>query len=185
MNYAQAAEQYLGLQEDAGPNLDHAGVITAMLASVGVGPGNSWCAAFVSQCFRDAGAQGFPFSGGSQAIRLAFEDKGLMTHDPQELLNWGGAIGGWTDVADSAHGHVFCVVERFTDKSGAIVGIGTIEGNTGPDGGANGDGCYRKRRELKGDGLFYPVDPSGNVIGPGHELWFCNPSIYRGGVIWQ
>lgn len=175
-----------GLTEDAGRNCDKKGVITAMLHFVGVAPGNSWCAAFVSWAFNKAGAgTKFPYSGSSQALKAAFKQQGHLFTDPDELNACLGAIAGWTDVNDPWHGHVFIVSERYT-LNGRVVAIGTLEGNTNGAGAANGDGAYHKKRVLALDGLFYPVDKDGNHCGPGHALWFCNTSsIGPAGQWWE
>ena len=183
-NYKLAAIPYVGITEDAGPNNDSKGRITAMLKAVGCPPGSSWCAAFVSQVFRDCGSNAFPMSGSSQAIKREFDKKALLSEEPNDLLKWSGAVAGWTDENDSMHGHIFLVTERFTDVNGHLTGIGSIEANTGASGQANGDGCYHKRRNLYSDGKFYPVDGSGAKTGPGHFIWFCNTSHLTGGSIW-
>lgn len=185
MNYVQAGMQYVGIVEDAGPNMDHAGRITAMLASVGAAPGSPWCAALVSQCFRDAGAGGlFPYSASSQAIKQAFKQRGLMSTDPQAILGWHGAIGGWTDVNDPSHGHIFLITGRLT-ISGNLVAIQTIEGNTNGLGSEDGNGCFAKRRILSTqDGQFYAAIENG-IGGPGHRLWFLDTSGIVGGRVWS
>lgn len=185
MNYIEAGTRFLGLREDAGLNRDHSGLISAMLTAVGAEPGNPWCAALVSQAFRDAGGccPNFPQSASSQAIMQSFDKRGLLARDAQAVLGWRGAIGGWTD-RDCAHGHVFLITHRFTGSNGLLAAVGTIEGNTDGSGSADGNGCFAKRRALFSDKLFYPVDDNHEKIGPGHRLWFCNVSGIRGGGAW-
>ena len=184
MNYRQACLPYIGLKEDDGANNDHKGRITAMLKAVGAAPGSSWCAAFVSQIFRDCGCKSFPASASSQVIKRSFQSRNLFSTNPQDLLKWHGAVAGWTDSPDTAHGHVFLVLERLTDSTGKLTGIMTFEGNTNSDGSANGDGCYYKKRMIGLLGQFHPVDDHGNQTAPARALWFGDTSNLTGGSIW-
>jgi len=168
-----------GLTEDAGPNTDHAGVITEMLREVGAGPGEPWCAAFATRCFRVAGGAAPAFaSASSQGIRRWFEDHGLLNHDAQALLKWRGALFGWTD-ADGAHGHIGLVSGRLTAADpnesafagSRVIGIETIEGNASSGGGERPiEGVFSHRRTVP--------------ESCGHALWFCNTSDLPGGAWW-
>ena len=160
---------------ETGRNTDHGGIIDKVLQEVGLPPGNSWCAAFVSHCFRAAGAgQHFPYSASSQAIMRWFKERDLFTYNAQDILKWNGAIGGWTEEDDPAHGHIFLIGGRKTLKFGSTLKLKSVlteEGNTGPGGERNGDGAYSRTRQV-------PVDL-------GHKLWFLNCEKIPGGRFWN
>lgn len=160
MNLIEAATYYINLplREDAGPNNDHAGIITAMLKSVDTAPGNSWCAAFVSQCQRDSGAVNGFYSAGSQAFKAWAKEKGILFTDPDHLLKCKGALGGWTDPGGQ-HGHIFIIDARYTAANGTLEYIGTLEGNTNVNGSSNGDGAYARHRQLNAEYWF--IDMTG------------------------
>lgn len=145
-------------------------LIDQMLKSAGVGVGNPWCAAFVSWCFLQATGEKPPFnSASSQAIMRWFKKQGRFSTDPQDLLEWKGALFGWTN-RDRIHGHIGLIRARFTAE-GRVVAIGTLEGNTNDGGSRNGDGAYSLRRGV-------PVDGS-------HRLWFLNTTGLPGGDFWR
>ena len=114
MNALQWAEALLRqhVSESAGSN--RGPVVDAIEEYAHLPLGSPWCAAFVWYCFHKSeidrgarpfdGAQGaqetaapFPGDGGSQSLLAHFEQLGLASDDPQDLLNWKGALGGWTD----------------------------------------------------------------------------------------
>jgi len=135
--------------------------------------GSPWCAAFVWYCFHKAcldapaGLPPFPGSGGSQSLLAHFEQLGLVSRDPQDLLNWKGALSGWTDPG-GAHGHVFFIKGRLTDPHGQVVKVATIEGNAGPGRG----GVVALIRDVP-------------TTYEGHDLWFLNVSGFEGGSWWE
>jgi len=104
-------------------------VIDEINRELGLPMGSPYCAATVSHCFRKAaaepGATGLPFpcSGGSQALKHSFAALGRLSNDPNALLSWRGALGGWTDSDDPTHGHVFFIKGRLTDQSGHTRGM--------------------------------------------------------------
>ncbi|HRK22046.1 MAG TPA: CHAP domain-containing protein [Fimbriimonadaceae bacterium] len=152
------------------PGSNRGPLIDRMLRSAGVEPGNPWCAAFVSWCFRQAtGAKPAFNSAGSLTIRNWFNKEGRFSIDPQDLLGWRGALFGWTN-PDCIHGHIGLVRARFTAE-GKVVAIGTLEGNTNPGGSRNGDGAYALRRGV-------PIDGE-------NRLWFLNTTGLPGGDGWN
>lgn len=151
------------------PGSNRGPLIDEMLLFVGVRPGQPWCAAFVSWCFRQASGKAPGFSSASsQAIRRWFEKREWLSFDPQELLRWNGALFGWTN-PDRIHGHIGLVKRRFT-RNGRVVSIGTLEGNTNLRQERNGDGAYALHRSIAA------MDDK--------PLWFLNTSEIEGGKWW-
>lgn len=122
---------------NSGPEVD------AFLASVGLGPGYPWCAAFVYFCFREAAASvraPNPCPRTAGALRLW----DLCT--PQaDLTQFVSPDAGSVFVIDHGHGlgHVGFVEELLDDGT-----LRTIEGNTAPTGTREGDGVYRRSRRI-------------------------------------
>lgn len=184
------------IREDRGSNKDSKGMIALFNKQVGAASNAPYCASSISYAFRSvekhfaaqSGVVAFPYTASSQAIKRWFKGKGWLSTDPQDLLHWDGAVGGWTNVGDQWHGHVFMIVGRLTtrDENGnlRLVGIRTIEGNTNAAGSRDGSGIYQLTRMLFPDGMFYPVDSRGRKAGPGHKLWFCDTSRIKGGTWW-
>lgn len=117
-------EQPLG--SNSGP------LVNIYLASVGLPPGNSWCAAFVFYCVdaaaKKAGASNpLPRTGSCSALFRYAQRNGLLVSSPQAgdiFLCIGGETG---------HYHTGFVAD---DPSGGR--FPTIEGNSNTDGSANG-----------------------------------------------
>lgn len=186
------------VREDVGPNIDSRGIIAQMNQKVGAAKNAPYCASTVSHAFRKAsafisntkGLIAFPYTASSQAIKRFFRDKGKgwYSENPQDILEWDGAVAGWTNEGDPWHGHVFMILRRFTSKGAngklTLVAVETAEGNTSPAGSREGSGIYILRRQLFPDGLFYPVDAKKNKVGPGRKLWFCNTTKVIGGSSW-
>lgn len=171
------ANGFVGLRETNSKN--RSPQIDVMNALVHNPLGSPYCAAGVSYCFHQsllslhgqkAEGDSFTPSGSSQALKKAFDKSDRYSEDPQDLLKWRGALGGWTSVGDPAHGHIFFVAGRLTDKSGVIVAIQTIEFNTSIAGSRDGEGVYELRRVV-------PIDR-------GHKLWFLDTSEILGGQWW-
>lgn len=157
-----------GLREQP-PGSNRGVLIDKMLRSAGAPPPNPWCAAFVSWCFREATGKPPVFnSAGSQFIRIYFERNGRLTYDPQKLLEWKGALFGWT-LPDKKHGHIGLVKGRLTTE-GKVVAIETLEGNTSLGGSRNGDGAYSLKRNV-------PYSAS-------HRIWLLNTTGLPGGDWW-
>lgn len=172
-----------GVRESHGKN--RSPIIDTINTRIGIPLGSPYCAAGVSFCFIKAKAEiearnqrlrgdTFPYSGSSQAIKRWFNERGLLTYDPTEMLGWGGAIFGWTN-KDNIHGHVGFVRQRLSTKDRAgnlkIVRIATSEFNTNPQTkGRDGQGAYNLIRDV-------PID--GNT-----KLWFCDTSKLVAGIWW-
>lgn len=140
--------------------------------------GSPYCAAGVGHCFHQAGAVGpgeFAGSYGSALkIRSWFRARGWESFNPQDMLGWRGALGGWTDV--TGHGHIFFIAKRFTNPDGNIEAVETIEFNTNPKGSREGGGVYSLRRDLA-----WLRASAARVKG---EVWFLNTSELKGGAWW-
>lgn len=177
------AAAFVGKRETAGKN--RAPWIDAIVREFHGSLGDPYCAYGVSHAFKASGADPtFPYGGGSQAIKRAFEAAGKLSRNVQDLLRWQGALFGWTNVDDPSHGHIGLVEKRFTDH-GKILAIGNIEFNTdGIVGDRDGDGCYRMKRALRADGQFRPVTRWGTPYGAAHTIWFCDTSDIEGGAWW-
>jgi len=139
--------------------------IDAINRFVGNPIGAPYCAAGVSWCLHAAGAEGFPFSGGSQFIRGWFEERGRLSWDVDDLLKWRGALFGWSN--GDGHGHIGFVAKRF-QEAGHVLTIGTAEYNTDKAGSRDGEGAYALTRSLQGP----------------HRIWFLDVSAFTGGAWW-
>ncbi|HYE76392.1 MAG TPA: hypothetical protein VEI97_00270, partial [bacterium] len=168
----------LGVRECQGKN--RSPVIDTLNRFVGLQPGAPYCAAGLSFCFHKALGQvadaprggRFPYSGSSQSILRAFRDADRWSDNPQDLMGWAGALGGWTNPTDPAHGHIFLVAGRLTNPAGRVIALATLEFNTSPTtGGRDGQGVFALRRQV-------PVDR-------GHRLWFLDTSAIVGGSWWE
>ncbi len=155
-------------------------VIDEINRELGLPIGSPYCAATVSHCFRKAAAGNraacvpFPYSGGSQALKHAFAALGRLSDDPNDLLSWCGALGGWTDSNDPAHGHVFFVKGRSTDDSGNVVGLITLEANTSPQTqDRDGEGMYELHRTIASLNARHP------------DYWFLKTDGVCGGEWWN
>lgn len=100
------------------------------LAAVKLAPGNPWCAAFVVWCHQQAGYK-IVQSGYSPSL---FPKSRIVTVAQR------GDVFGIYYVNKKRIAHV-----GFIDAVGPNYYI-TVEGNTGPNGGREGDGVYVKRR---------------------------------------
>lgn len=167
---------YIGKRETKGKN--RSPEIDAINAFTKAGMGAPYCVS--TQCLllqRAADISGdttpIPKTASSVAFRNWFIDRQRLTYDPQRLLSMTGAFGGWTN-DDGAHGHGFLIEKRYTSFFGIgkkVVAIGTLEANTGPDGGRDGDGFYAKKRKV-------PIDK-------GHKLWFADGTGLPGMDYWE
>ena len=134
------------------------------LAAVGLPPGNPWCAAYVRARFEIACA--------STGIKIpaGMPDSGYTP----DWKNWGVKSDLWVPVASAVAGkfvprpgdlhfasmgriaHIGIVTAPWFEN-GKLVGVKTVEGNTGPDAGSsverNGDGVFEKRRRFGQLGL--------------------------------
>lgn len=114
--------------------------------------GSPYCATGVSYCLQLAGAgTATPITASSQAFKRWAKRAERLFDDPQDLELCTGALFGWTEPNDPAHGHIGFVVGRRTAWFGLskrVVAIDTIEFNTGADGGRDGDGVWVRRRKV-------------------------------------
>lgn len=145
----EVASFYVGVSEQAGkpnggPNIEE------FLASVNLGSGQPWCAAFVAFCVKKVEEE----LGVKSPLRLSGHVLTMWRNSrPQQrrLLSWQGAPGvafpepGWLVVwqkRGTSSGHIGIV------ESADQFGMTTIEGNTAP--GASivreGDGVFKKSR---------------------------------------
>jgi len=126
---AQVGQREIG--KNAGP------FVTRILASVGLGPGFPWCAAFASWCLRNAGFKGGPTSGRAAVRNWAkwASQQGITSSKPVR-----GALFYWLNSNQTGH------IGFVTKVEGASVH--TIEGNTNDAGSREGDGTYRRVRPI-------------------------------------
>ena len=135
MRALQIAQAQVGVREvpqNSGP------AVETFLASVGLGPGFSWCMAFVYWCV-------------DQAAR------GLGIQNP--LVRTGGCLRQWNETilkkSDTPKaGDIFIMdLGGGNGHTGIVLAvrgdtIDTVEGNTNNDGSANGDGVYQRTRKV-------------------------------------
>ena len=126
------AASQLGQKEtkpNSGPMVDQ------YLASVGLEPGNSWCAAFVFWCFQMAAnaldmLNPCPKTGGSLRLWELAPDTAKVRHPTR----------GSIFIMDHGKGHVHTGIVETVNGGGLIE---TIEGNTNRGGSRNGDSVWR------------------------------------------
>lgn len=132
---------------------NHGEWVRRILSATGLEEGNPYCAATVRFCNLKAGLDLGPKTGAAAVRNWAAwaKSEGRITSSPER-----GDLGFWLN-ADGT-GHIFRIVR--------VVGpmVQTIEGNTGPDGGRDGDGMYRKLR-LKSKLGFISLKPKRATIG--------------------
>lgn len=143
----RAAAGYIGVREATGRN--DGDQVELILGRVGLGPGYSWCGAFVYVGCADAGVD---LPGGARQFAWA------PSWHPQQRRVWQRSRGvnpRWQGQGQRVPmpGDVFGV---YYSKLGRIGHVGiverwgttviTIEGNTSSGGSRDGDGVYRRRR---------------------------------------
>lgn len=151
--------EVLAVRETPGKN-NFGKWIRVMLASVGLAEGNPWCLAFVNLRIEKAAA--------ALGVKLPsdYPDTGYTP----TFANWAKKRGWWIPVADARarpslvkrgdlvffYGtvgavrrirHVGIVIKPMKNSYGDTLGVISVEGNTGPDGGRDGDGVYLKHRD--------------------------------------
>ncbi len=124
------------------------------LASVGLGPGNSWCAAFVYWCAREAagrlGREPTPLVRTAWTPSLWSWARKRGSHlSPDDVLERGVKLdpGCLFLLHGQVNGRVRVKHAGFV-AGGAGGWIETIEGNTNKRGGREGGGVYRLRRKI-------------------------------------
>ncbi len=139
-------KRYEGIREIGGNNRGPGP--KAFLASVGLSQGYAYCAAFAYYTFERTcrAIQAAPIAlartaGARQMLHLTARNGILVSStragEAGQLMVFQKPGTAW--------GHVAVVLANCGD--GTLL---TIEANTGPDGGRDGDGVYRKRRPLRG-----------------------------------
>ncbi|WP_299313250.1 CHAP domain-containing protein [uncultured Aquimarina sp.] len=132
-------DSQVGVREVGGAN--RGADVEMYLASVELGRGYAWCAAFVSWCYQNANVKA-PLSGWVPSYALKskriyhrgkFEKSKPQTGDV--FMVW------YHKLKRPAH-------IGFIDKWGSTWVV-TVEGNTNDNGSREGDGVYRKRRLKK------------------------------------
>ncbi len=145
-NVLDVADRQIGIMEDP-PGSNKGNEVNAYLASVGLPPGNFWCAAFIYWCFNQTCAK---LNRSNPLVRTG-----------SVLAHWNGTKGKKILAADAVnkpslvkpgqifilnfgggHGHTGLVKE----VNGGI--ITTIEGNSNPEGSSNGIGVFSLQRKI-------------------------------------
>jgi hypothetical protein len=143
--------------------------VETYLRSVGLGPGNPWCAAYVRYRFEKGSAEtgvalpaGMPDSGYTPTWKNWAEKKGLFVPVSEAVAGKFTPRAGdlvlfyFANLDGGRIGHIGIVTEPWYD-GGKLIGARTVEGNTGPDAGSSveraGDGVYLKRRRFGQLGL--------------------------------
>jgi hypothetical protein len=146
----EVALSYLGTKEvgaNRGPEVEK------FLASVGLGPGAAWCAAFCYFCVQEA------------TLRL----QGVINPLPRTggVLKMWQRTPWWLTTKTPVEGAIF-IQDRGGGKghTGFVVAVdfdsvATVEGNTNRKGSREGDGVYRQRRKL--DSIIGFIDVSASV----------------------
>ena len=172
MSVIDIASKFVGKRETGGRNRSQ--IIDTLNEFVGNRLGDPYCAAGVSYCLDQAKTlygpkdAKIPKTGSSFLMHSWFSQKGMDSKDPQDLLKWGGALGGWTN--PDHHGHVFLIEKRFTSMFGLgkkVIALGTIEFNSNSAGSRDGEGIVRNKRKVGSK-----------------DFWFCDISGLPGGSYW-
>jgi hypothetical protein len=115
--------------------------VNIYLASSGNRPGEYWCSAFITWVYKQ---NGIKTPAGAGAARSYFQPGPKLLFQRNKLgdldLGRPGDVVGFYYPNLGRIGHIGMIEKT---GSGAFI---TIEGNTGEDGGRNGDGVHRKRR---------------------------------------
>jgi len=121
------------------------------LASTKLGPNFPWCASYVRWCHAQCGIDLEPARAFAAAAQYATAHE--VWHKGQEDMGWDGGYGhDWERICEDAD--VFTLWYTKLNRighCGIVVGesekyLYTCEGNTGSDGGRDGDGVYRRKR---------------------------------------
>ena len=141
--------------ESAGPNRGPA--VDALEREFGL-IGQPWCGMYACGAGHEAlkeGAQGdpWPMIAGSQALLAWFRERDLVSADPQDVLDWLGALAIRTDPG-GLHGHVVMLAQRRV-AAAKILAFYTCEGNTDKDGGRNGDRAWNHLRAVPLPGVWH------------------------------
>lgn len=128
------ARSHVGERESGGNNKGP--FVERILARLGLAPGTAWCATFVTTCLIDAGVPSKYLPKGPAAVYNWYKDAERLGC----LLEKGDRGDLVFRIQPNKKGHIGFIAERRSFLAR------TIEGNTGPDGGRDGDGVYEKHR---------------------------------------
>lgn len=133
------ARAHTWVRETAGPNRGEA--VNAILARVGLPPGQPWCAAFVSYIGWAVLRQGWPLPnvGGCMSLFAAARSKQLLREAPAPgaiFLLWSESMNRFAHTGFVTSG---------ADEDGDWP---TVEGNTNTDGSREGTGVFLRQRRF-------------------------------------
>jgi len=132
------ANSHVGEHEVGGNN--RGPFVQRILARLGLGPGNPWCATFVTTCLLDAGFPKSALPKGPAAVYNWYQDAKrlgcIVSHGVR------GDLFFWTD--RTHHGHIGFITGSTPDGSR----YKTIEGNSNTGDGRDGDGVNNKTRPM-------------------------------------
>jgi len=149
----QIALSYDGVREQGGNNCGPE--VEMFQKSIGLDPGDPWCAAFVSFCIQQAAKQlGVTpkFKYGGSVYKLWTRNAGLqvVTADSNTVF----CINHGLSAKGVKIGHTgFCITPRASNPNAypdelVLDELETMEGNTNAAGSRDGDGCYHKSRKI-------------------------------------
>jgi hypothetical protein len=139
----QIALSYDGVREvgrNAGPQVE------AFQKSIGLSPGDPWCAAFVCFCIKEAAKQlgvDPKFEYGGSVYKLWTRNPDLQMFEPGENCIF--LIDHGLSKAGTRIGHTGFCIAPFQANNNTLE---TVEGNTNAAGSRDGDGVYHKSREV-------------------------------------
>lgn len=142
--HLQVALSYVGVTESGGKNTGPE--IDRFLSSVGLGPGYSWCAAFVSYSLQEAVPMpDFPATRSALArhFRVSGHAIDIRRAVASNMHYESGWIVGWQR-GTSIYGHIGFIIY------GQGATMRTVEGNTSPGTGGSqfdGGGVYLRQRQ--------------------------------------
>ena len=142
----KVAISQIGVMEEP-PGSNRGKKVEEYQASVGIGPGTFWCAAFVYWCFQKA------------AEKIGRKNPVLKTGHC--MTHWNNTPGKKILAANAVNnpslikpGHIFLINTGGSHGHTGIIEsveggfINTIEGNSDPNGSSNGIGVFRNKRKL-------------------------------------
>ncbi len=149
----QIALSHDGVRERGGNN--RGAEVEMFQKTIGLEPGDPWCAAFVCFCIKEAGKQlGVTpkFQYGGSVYKLWTRNEWLQMATPETASIF--CIDHGLSKKGTRIGHTgFCVQPLISNADGYpgeqfVEKIETMEGNTNAAGSRDGDGCYHKTRKL-------------------------------------
>jgi hypothetical protein len=137
----EIALSYDGVREIGGNN--RGPQVEAFQRSLGLSPGDPWCAAFVCFCIKSAAKRlgVLPrFQYGGSVNKLWIRNPDLQMAQPV----YNGLIDHGLSKLGTRIGHTGFCIGPFQANNDSLE---TMEGNTNAAGSRDGDGCYHKSRE--------------------------------------